>query len=154
MIEHVKLQSRRRNLRHRVLVGRGVEYFLCGGSDRGVAVNFAVLHRHELGLVVLHVVKHRAVELNFAAPVVLVAGDLHRALGFKGFNDKGTRSDGRIVKVLCRVEIHDSHLGRGKVINERGIDLLCAYRKFGVAEHLVAVVLKLREADVHFTDAL
>ena len=59
-----------------------------------------------------------------------------------------------IVDIIRCVKIHYRHLGRGKVIYERGVNFIGGYRKFLVADSFVFVVGKLRKAHVDFAAAL
>ena len=93
-VQDVELQTCRRNVGQNVAVGVCREYLGGGGADAGIAVDLAVLHRHELALVVGHIVEHRTVELHVAAPVIFVAADLDRALRDEGLDDKGSRGSG------------------------------------------------------------
>ena len=148
------MQTCRRNVGQNVAVGVCREYLGGGGADAGIAVDLAVLHRHELALVVGHIVEHRTVELHVAAPVIFVAADLDRALRDEGLDDKGSRGDGGVVYILACVKVEYRKLRRCKLVEHRRVDLRRRDRKLGVGRRFILKVRKVGKALVHLGKAL
>ena len=111
------------DLRQPVGIGVRQEDLAGRGGDAGISVDLAVLHGHQLGLVLLHVIEDGAVQLYLAAPIGFVADDLYGALRLEGLDDEGAGGYRGGVDIGGGVQIQDRQLGTCQLVQEGGADV-------------------------------
>ena len=153
-IENVELKTGSRYFGELIAVGIQTINLLGSSSNTGIAVNFTILHGHQLRLVLLHIVEDGAVQLHLAVPVRFVAGNLNGSFGFKGLDNKGTSRNGRIIKILRTVQVEDGKLGAGKIVEHRWVYVRGGNRQCLFVHSLHGEIRQIGKAGIHFRNAL